>query len=190
MRVSYLCFLDKLGSKVPFTACEVGVGHGINAFEMLDKTPTLKKLYLVDNFSPNNPHFSKPDGSPFTQEEADAFATMLKWNLKSYGDRAEFIHKSSVEGSRDFPDECLDYVYIDATHTYENVMEDLTAWYPKVKKFGMLAGHDSTHFGVLNAVVRFSSIRRLNHFYVIALPYQLYPVSIQRYVDWWIIKLK
>jgi predicted O-methyltransferase YrrM len=42
----------------------------------------------------------------------------------------------------DFEDESLDVVFIDLTHTYEEVKQDITFWLPKVKKGGILSGHD------------------------------------------------
>lgn len=41
-----------------------------------------------------------------------------------------------------FADESLDYVYIDGNHAYDYVKLDLETWYPKLKKGGILAGHD------------------------------------------------
>ena len=49
---------------------------------------------------------------------------------------------TSKEASRKFKDESLDFVFIDASHEYEDVLEDIKLWYPKVKKEGILAGHD------------------------------------------------
>jgi predicted O-methyltransferase YrrM len=52
------------------------------------------------------------------------------------------------------PDESLDCVYIDCCHEYECVKKDLDAWMPKVKKGGIVAGHDVTNnmYGVRQAV--------------------------------------
>ena len=36
----------------------------------------------------------------------------------------------------------LDYVYVDARHDYCAVMDDLQAYWPKIRSGGLLAGHD------------------------------------------------
>ena len=49
----------------------------------------------------------------------------------------------------------LDFCFIDADHAYESVSKDIDAWRPKVKRGGILAGHDYIHepgFGVVQAV--------------------------------------
>lgn len=40
------------------------------------------------------------------------------------------------------PDESLDFVYIDGDHHYGAVLGDILSWFPKVRKGGIVAGHD------------------------------------------------
>jgi predicted O-methyltransferase YrrM len=56
-----------------------------------------------------------------------------------------------------YPDESIDFVFLDASHAYESISRDIDAWRPKVKRGGLLAGHDYVHwtnpeFGVVRAV--------------------------------------
>jgi hypothetical protein len=68
--------------------------------------------------------------------------------------------------ARDVADSSLDFVYIDARHDRASVLEDLAAWYPKVRAGGIIAGHDyvdgtfpSGVFGVKSAVDEFFGAR-------------------------------
>jgi predicted O-methyltransferase YrrM len=69
---------------------------------------------------------------------------------------------TSVEASKTFEDKSVDFVFIDAGHTYEEVVEDIKSWLPKVKKGGFIGGHDyyrdppgKEQEGVHNAVHEF-----------------------------------
>jgi len=62
------------------------------------------------------------------------------------------VKMTSVEASKQYDDGSLDFVYIDADHSYASVVEDINAWKPKVKPGGYIAGHDSYMPEVLQAV--------------------------------------
>jgi hypothetical protein len=50
----------------------------------------------------------------------------------------------------------LDFVYLDADHLYQSVMNDIINWYPKVKIGGLMCGHDyAQEAGVKDAVDEF-----------------------------------
>lgn len=52
------------------------------------------------------------------------------------------LRKTSLEASLEFEDNSLEFVFLDASHEYEDILADLEAWYPKVKPGGIFAGHD------------------------------------------------
>lgn len=67
----------------------------------------------------------------------------------------KIIKEPSVTASLSVPDNSLDFVYIDANHTFDHCMEDLIMWSRKVKKGGIISGHDydrSHRKGVVPAV--------------------------------------
>jgi len=52
------------------------------------------------------------------------------------------IKDYSWNAASQFDDRSVDFVFIDADHSYESVKKDIIAWMPKVKHKGLLAGHD------------------------------------------------
>jgi predicted O-methyltransferase YrrM len=54
----------------------------------------------------------------------------------------QLITKTSDDAVLDFNDESFDFIYIDGIHQYENVKQDIINYLPKVKKGGVIGGHD------------------------------------------------
>lgn len=65
------------------------------------------------------------------------------------------IQSYSWEAADRFEDNECHFVFIDAGHSYESVLKDLNAWYPKVKNNGIFAGHDLIGEGVQKALKEF-----------------------------------
>ena len=61
---------------------------------------------------------------------------------------------ANVAANLIYDDESLDFVFIDADHSYECVKNDIARWMPKVKKGGVISGDDYVrqHPGVIQAV--------------------------------------
>ena len=78
-------------------------------------------------------------------------------NMKSVGliDVIDLYEAHSWDVSRIFKDESVDFIWVDADHHYESVKKDIDYWYPKLKKGGIIAGHDYTEEGVRRAVWEF-----------------------------------
>lgn len=60
----------------------------------------------------------------------------------------------SVDAAAQFGNESQFAVFIDADHREEYVAADIAAWLPKVKRGGILAGHDYDEPGVIAAVAK------------------------------------
>jgi predicted O-methyltransferase YrrM len=83
--------------------------------------------------------------------ETDIFP-IFQENMKGLSYTA--MQMTSEEAVKHFDDETLDAVFIDLTHTYEAVKEDIQLWMPKVKKGGIISGDDyhPNWAGVMKAV--------------------------------------
>lgn len=126
---------------------EIGVASGNYSVTLLRANPNLK-LYCIDLWGPG----SSRNEARYTREYAQAKAALEPLN-------AVMIRKPSVEAAKDFEHDTLDFVYIDAAHTFDNVMRDIIEWAGKVRRGGIIAGHDygnSKHNGVKDAVLMYA----------------------------------
>jgi tRNA A37 threonylcarbamoyladenosine dehydratase len=73
--------------------------------------------------------------------KVSAFQEFLK-NIEPLSNIITYHKLNSTEASNLYDDESLDFVFLDASHEYENVKSDLIHWYPKIKYGGIIAGHD------------------------------------------------
>lgn len=66
------------------------------------------------------------------------------------------IRNYSYDSAKYFNDNSVDTIFIDAGHSYEAVLADLKAWYPKMKNGSTMSGHDYNSWeGVKKAVLEF-----------------------------------
>ena len=63
------------------------------------------------------------------------------------------IQRTSIVASTFFKDRSIDYLFLDGAHTHEDVLTDLSNWYPKMKKQAVLLGHDFG-WGEVNLALR------------------------------------
>ena len=112
--------------KKDIVGVEVGVDRGVHAWGMLYDWKEIKTLHLVDNYS------ERPLSS-----HGDARVT-----LEEFKDKVKWYLQASLEAVLLFDDNSLDFVYIDASHAYFDVLRDCIVWYKKVKPGGVLCGHD------------------------------------------------
>jgi predicted O-methyltransferase YrrM len=88
---------------------------------------------------------------------------IFKSNIEPVKNNINIIKSLSWDGAKNYEDNSLDFVFIDAGHDHDSVMKDLNAWYPKIKNGGVIAGHDYHYnVGVFSAVNEFFKGTRIN----------------------------
>ena len=124
-------FFVDMGYKV---GVEIGVQRGSFSRRLLRAG---LKVYAVD------PWLSYGDYHAFKgyQGHQDEIYEAAKKNLSIFP-KCEIVRKTSMEAVKDFEDESLDFVYIDGHHGFKYVTEDIFEWSKKVKRGGIISGHD------------------------------------------------
>lgn len=137
-----------------FVAAELGCAEGYFSADLCRMGAG--KLFMIDNWG----HIERQTGDGNNPKE---------WHDKNYQDamarvkgyNVEVLRGISWEQAAKVADNSLDLLYIDCCHEYGCVKNDLAAWSPKVKKGGIIAGHDvaNTAYGVRRAVDEFTGGR-------------------------------
>lgn len=117
---------------------EVGVAHGRNAEGILKKWKS-GKIYLVDPYRrwPSSEYVD-----PVNRQNPKKLLRRCRARLSRHKGRYSQIFKDSQSAVKQFSDNSLDFVYIDANHHEPQISADLLAWWPKVKPGGIFGGHD------------------------------------------------
>jgi predicted O-methyltransferase YrrM len=124
--------------------------------ELIKNSNKNVEFYAVDTFEGDTFEEQKRIVAELKEQNSSLFE-LFKNNLKKCGVN-EFvipIQSTSLEAANNFEDNSLDFVHIDASHLYEDVIEDIRAWYPKVKPGGLITGDDYSWPGVQKAVHEF-----------------------------------
>jgi hypothetical protein len=107
--------------------------------EMINKGRKIN-FYAIDLFK-NDPNIKD-------KKEIDAYGKEFsildeyKNNTKHITNYYNTIVSDSSKAASLFEDASVDVIFIDAGHTYDAVKSDIINWLPKIKKGGIIAGHD------------------------------------------------
>jgi hypothetical protein len=139
------------------TLVEVGCWKGKSLAYLLGRAKLSgKKLRVV-----GVDHFRGSVGEPDLLREASEKDIKAEcWrNCEGVGYPFELTVLSSAFAATTFAPESVDFVFLDASHDRESALADIKAWLPKVKRGGVLAGHDIDAPGVRAAVDQVFEVR-------------------------------
>lgn len=145
---------------------EVGVQRGYFSEEILSRWQG-SHLISIDPWL-EDPTGEYVDIANVGQSQQDKLYQETCDRLARFGARSSVWRLTSVEASSLVPHHSLDFAYLDARHDYDSVLEDLEAWFDKIRPGGVIAGHDYIDgkfdagiFGVKSAVDDFFAARGL-----------------------------
>lgn len=135
---------------------EIGVADGRFSQILCENIPDLRLLCIdaYEAYADNS-----QDGTQAQQNECFKIAQR---RLRYYN--ASFITKMSLDALLDVDDDSLDFVYIDANHKFDYVIQDIINWNKKVKSGGIISGHDYwsiRDFGVKEAVDIYTKVHNI-----------------------------
>lgn len=140
------------GGHVVEVGCWKGRSACFMAVEIINSGKAIK-FDCVDTWNGSKQHIEDP-----IYEDLDLLYDIFKRNMKPVEGYYTDYRMPSIEASKLYKDESLDFVFIDACHETESVIEDITHWLPKVKKGQVLAGHDFPDSRVVAAINHLLSI--------------------------------
>lgn len=146
---------------------EIGVFKGSLSRLLLERPDV--KLTMVDSWAGDGRDYQGDSGdwhSRLTQAQQDAYRKRAEEIAAKAEGRAIVLPLPSHEAAQAIPDASLDFVFIDADHSYEGCKRDIELWSRKVKPGGLLSGHDYANkdfedFGVTRAVDEYVAAHRL-----------------------------
>lgn len=160
--VFYNLLIDRLPQNFTFVELGVWKGKSISYFtvESINKNKQ-GKIYAVDHWLGSQEHQKNSWAyDPLVEVEEGLYNQYLN-NINPIKDYITNIKASSSSASEMFEDQSIDAIFIDASHDYDNVYQDLNTWMPKIKSEGIISGHDYDWSGVKLAVNNFARFNNL-----------------------------
>ncbi len=112
------------------------------------------EMIAVDQWAPVAPREGVDNAETYKNWDHDGhYETFRDFVAKHYSERVRIIRGDSADSAKFVEDGSLDFVFIDADHTYEGCLRDIHAWTPKVRSGGMVSGHD-LHWKTVAQAVR------------------------------------
>lgn len=166
---------------------EVGVATGAYSFVLCSNNPQME-LFGIDPFLSYKGYTDYTKKSTFDTLEKQAIE-----NLSSFTNY-KFIKKMSMDAVKDFGDESLDFAYLDANHKAPFIFQDIEIWYKKVRKGGILAGHDFidikiNEWDVKRAVYKYTKDNNIKPWFVLGRKERNEGEIREKYRSWMIVKL-
>ena len=161
--------LKKIYNTNPIKMIECGIADGKNS-EILFNNFRISEFILIDNWLLEY------------SEHADKWLITTKTKFQNKKP-VKIIISDALSCVEMFPQKYFNYIYLDDCHSPDHVFAEITKYWDKVAKGGILAGHDYTDISperVAWAVQKFCSLTGNKYYHKMN--------DGETVEDWWIIK--
>jgi hypothetical protein len=109
--------------------------------EILNRKRNIK-FYTVDTFSGVSEISNEKEKIAYSKVNISNIYESFLESTNNVKDGFKTIISTSDRAANHFEDNSVDAIFIDAGHSFEAVLADLEAWYPKMKNNSIMSGHD------------------------------------------------
>lgn len=135
---------------------EIGVLKAETSCVLLEECQNITTLHCVDFYEPHIDYDTSR-----SKEDMEKYEDIARKNLGLYDGRYILHKKESAEAAKGINAE-LDFILLDAEHTYSGIKSELESWYPKLKKGGHMFVHDTHTPEVYKAVKDFKTENKIH----------------------------
>lgn len=154
-------YLKEIKTKLPKNpvCAEIGVYRGDFSKMIQDELDPVH-ITLIDPYEVNQ-------AKKYSDGLATAYSTDKDYSIavnKTKKKGCLFIQDYSYNVVKSAINGAFDFIYLDGSHLYKDVKQDLNDWFPKLKPTGIIGGHDygnELFKGVRQAVDEFCEERNL-----------------------------
>ena len=132
---------NALSCEGPHFGVEVGVYKGKTSQKLLREFPSLE-LLMVDSYVSD---IYLEDIDPLATAGANEWKAIEKQavrNTAAHAARRQMVRLSSIDAAAMVEPQSLDFVFVDADHSFDAVTTDSEVWVEKIRTGGVMIWHD------------------------------------------------
>jgi hypothetical protein len=140
---------------------EIGVESGRFSWQICTQNPGVE-LLCVDAWVKYRGYERTIPQAKFDEKRQEAEKRLAPFNTT-------LVREFSMDAVRSVPLGSLDFVYIDGNHHFDYVMQDIIEWSKRVRKGGIVSGHDyytSRNVEVIPAVQAYTQAHGINEWFL------------------------
>jgi hypothetical protein len=142
--------LQEIPYKINFV--EVGVFRAQTLIYIAENCSNVNEVYGVDSYKTYVDYLGPPYSVSQAFADMNKEIVLNKTNQSSQKHKIKLLIEDQKSAADSFEDASIDSIFLDAYMSKEDVLLHYKTWYPKIKKTGLILGHDLMSLKVQEAL--------------------------------------